>query len=78
MFLSKIKRLALRLTVLGILIIGLVALPVNPAERKAYAAVSCDQCDAQFEACMTECIDYQSACDYLCQFQYNRCYRTCY
>jgi hypothetical protein len=76
MFLSKIKRLALRLTIVGILALGLI-LPMNPTERKVSAFVPCDQCEENYNICLEGCIDQPSACGFACNFQRNRCYRTC-
>ena len=78
MSLSNIKRLAGRLIVLGILLVGLVVLPMNPVEKKAYAATPCEECYSAYEACMAQCVDYQSACVTFCEFQLNRCERNCW
>ena len=77
MFLSKIKRHAGRLIILSLLFIGLLGMPMTPAEKTVKAFVPCEQCEANYEACQIGCIDQPSACMTFCNFQYNRCLRTC-
>lgn len=77
MSLSKIKRIASRLIILTLLVIGLVVLPMSPAGRGASAFVPCWQCEEDFAACQDSCVDQPSACMTFCNFQYNRCLRTC-
>jgi len=77
MSLSSVKRFAYRLIILSLLVIGLVVLPMSPAEKRASAFVPCEECDAQYAACLDSCVDQPSACINFCEFRYNRCLRTC-
>lgn len=77
MFLSKIKKLALRFTIVGILALGLVVMPMNPAEKKAYAVISCEQCDINYTNCSNGCVDQPSGCQSFCERIYARCLANC-
>lgn len=77
MFLSKIKRHAGRLIILSLLVVGLIGMPLTPAERTVKAFITCEECEQQFEECQIGCIDQPSACMTFCNFQRNRCLRNC-
>jgi hypothetical protein len=76
MFLSKIKRFALRLTIVGILALGLI-LPMNPTEKRAYAAATCQECDESYASCSDSCVNQPSNCMNFCNRIYARCLSTC-
>ena len=77
MFRSKIKRLTLRFAIVVILALGVVVLPMSPAEKKARAVVSCEQCEINYENCSNGCVDQPSGCQSFCERQLARCLATC-
>ena len=76
MFLSKFKRLAARLMILSLLVIGLL-LPMTTAENKAYAAADCSQCEADYQECLNQCVYDPGWCANYCETVYTRCLRFC-
>lgn len=80
MFLSRIKRNARRLTIVGLLAIGLVVLPMTPAERHARANEDCDDCMALYQACLEICPPQppgESNCPFICYIDYTACLARC-
>lgn len=74
----RIQRLLRRLLVLTVLLSALAFLSADFANRTAYAATCCSQCDPQLEACYQSCGDPPfGACLTFCQNRYNRCVNTC-
>jgi hypothetical protein len=72
------RRLARRLVILLALVAALAAVPSGPVERSASAVVPCEQCEVNYNSCVTSCGDpASSACLYFCQNRYNRCISTC-
>jgi hypothetical protein len=78
MSLLNVKRLTRRFIILGLLVIGLVVLPMNPAEKRTYAATPCAECYEAYDACMLDCADEPSGCVDICEFQLNRCVKNCW
>lgn len=76
MFLPKMKRLALRLTIVGILALGLI-LPMNPTEKRAYAVTTCAECEINYANCSNGCATQPSGCQGFCDRIYARCLATC-
>ena len=77
MSLSTVKRLARKLLILSLLVVGLVVLPMNPAERNVSAFEPCIECAEAHGECMNSCTENPSPCVDECNFQRNRCYRLC-
>jgi hypothetical protein len=72
------RRLARRLIILLVLAAALTATSSGPVERSALAVVPCEQCEENYNACVTSCGDpAPSACLFFCQNRYNRCLSTC-
>lgn len=77
MTVHQTRRLVRKLLLLIVLAVALVVMSTSPVGRRA-AAVPCDQCDANYEACIASCGDpCSSAALFFCQNRYNRCLATC-
>lgn len=72
------RRLSRRLMILLVLAAALLFAAPGPVERNALAAVPCEQCEADYNSCLTNCGDpAPSACLFFCNRMYDRCLRTC-
>jgi len=78
MFNSQMKRIARKLSMLGILVVCLVMLSADFGGRSSFAAACCSTCDPAYDACVQGCGDPPSgACLFFCNNRYNRCLTTC-
>lgn len=77
MFRWKLKTLALRFIIAGVLALGLIIMPAGSTVTKARTFTTCEQCDTNYANCSNGCIDQPSGCQSFCDRIYARCLATC-
>lgn len=71
----KTNKLVRKLVILGVLLTGLAGLKGDLVTKAE--ATTCDECDSRYNTCISQCVDYQSACPILCDHLHSRCLQTC-
>ena len=70
------RRFVRKLFILLILTVALLVTSTSPVGRKA-VAIPCEECEANYSACLSSCEPCTSAALAFCENRYNRCLATC-